>query len=126
MTTGPIIPTGDVTAAERYVADVFVALIRRYGPKEALRIFARYAPAPAPQTKREINRNQDEALKSHIFVEYVQAVKEKRSPNMRQLARRLAKKNGSDFLALKQKIWRIERHKHIAEMRRMIKAELGL
>ena len=98
----------DPSECERYIKEVFEAVVKYYGEDEARRIFGPYG---RPRTKREINDEQNEELLVAYYLECIKAEKLKRKPNVRQLARRLAEVNKLDPVALERKIWRLVKEK---------------
>src|SRR5262249_14140279 len=94
----------DPSECERYIKQVFDAVEKHYGEDEARRIFAPYG---RKRTKREINTQKNAGLLLDYWGECLEASKSKRKPNVRRLARRLAKENNIDPVAMERKIWRV-------------------
>jgi hypothetical protein len=105
----PFYPNADdPSECEQYVKWVFEAVVKHYGEDEARRIFGPYG---RPRTKREINAETNEELLFCYYLEKIKADKEKRKPNIRRLALRLAEEKKTDPVALERKIWRVVKEK---------------
>jgi hypothetical protein len=93
----------DTSPCEQFVEQVFDAVVKHYGEDEARRIFGPYGK---PRTKRQKNIEDNAVLAGEYFLECLYAEQAKRKPNVRKLARRLAKEGNIDPIAMEQRIWR--------------------
>jgi hypothetical protein len=107
----PFYPNADdPSECEQYIKRVFDAVEKHYGEDKARHIFAPYG---RKRTKREINTQKNAGLLLEYWGECIEASKSKRKPNIRQLARRLAKENNTDSVAMERKIWRVIKDKNV-------------
>jgi hypothetical protein len=106
----PTLDVGDISSCEEYVKRLFECVVKFQGEDVARRIFGPYG---RPRTKRQIKLQNDAALLGEYYLECLYAEESKGKPNVRKLARRLAKENNTDPGALERKIWRVIKDKKV-------------